>query len=166
MKVFDERGKLFGVINILDLFLIIVLLGAIAFAGIKYFTPGDTAAGPGAAKAPVTYVLFNSNSHGFVVDKINVGDTLRDVGSNVVLGTIVDIEVGEAKHVVTTADGRMVQTTVPDKKQLYVTMESEATMAGEVAVIGGTQLLVGTSLQAKGPEYVLPFLISDVRIGE
>ena len=35
----DEKGRLFGKINIVDLLIVLVLIAAVAFVGIKYVMP-------------------------------------------------------------------------------------------------------------------------------
>lgn len=166
MKLFDERGKLFGFINILDLFLIIILLGALAFAGMKFLQSDQSTNVGQANKQTVEYVLFNSNSHPFVLDKVNIGDTIRDADTNVVLGKIVAMERDQATDLVTTADGKMIKSPVPNKEQVLLTIEAEANVVDGVASLGSIQLLVGNQLSVKGPEYIFPVLISNVSIGE
>lgn len=41
MKIIDEKGKLFGLINIIDLLIIVVLVFAIVFAAKRYFIKPD-----------------------------------------------------------------------------------------------------------------------------
>ena len=41
MKVIDKEGKLFGLINILDLIIVLVLIFAVVFGAKRYFTKPD-----------------------------------------------------------------------------------------------------------------------------
>ena len=41
MKIIDKEGKLFGLINILDLIIILVLIFAVVFGAKRYFTKPD-----------------------------------------------------------------------------------------------------------------------------
>ena len=38
-KVLDEKGRLFGKVNIVDLLIVLVIIAAVAFVGIKYVLP-------------------------------------------------------------------------------------------------------------------------------
>src|SRR5690554_7534733 len=62
MKLIDQNGKVFGVINILDLFLILLLLAAGTFAGLKFIGTdgGGNIGGGGGGDKAITYTLFNS----------------------------------------------------------------------------------------------------------
>ena len=41
MKIMDEKGKLFGKLNIIDLLAIVIILAALLFAALKLFGSGD-----------------------------------------------------------------------------------------------------------------------------
>jgi hypothetical protein len=166
MKAIDEKGKIFGVINILDLFLILLLIGALVFAGIKFTQNEDVASGPKTTKE-VTYVLYNSAEHPFVVDQIKVGDIIKDKDKNVPIGKVVSIDKQPGKAAVSTADGRMVMATVPEKYSVYITVKTKATVSGHTAVgEGDNALLVGSKLSIKGPKYMIETIISKVNLGE
>ncbi|WCN38488.1 DUF4330 domain-containing protein [Aneurinibacillus uraniidurans] len=166
MKVIDEKGKFFGWINILDLFLIILLLGAAAFAAVK-FTHGDEIAVGPVTKKQVTYTLYNSAEHPFVVNQIKVGDIIRDKDKNVPIGKVVAVKVAPGKTAVPTADGRMVMSDVPEKLSVYITVQTNAVVqGGQAQGEGQTPLLAGNKVSVKGPKYMIETLISDVNLGD
>lgn len=166
MKVIDERGKLFGWLNILDLFLIILLLGAGAFAALK-FTQGDTIATGPVSKKEVTYTLYNSAEHPFVVNQIKTGDIIRDKDKNVPIGKIISVKKEPGKVAVPTADGRMVMSTVPEKYSIYITVQTNAVIqGGQGEGEGKTPLLAGNKVSIKGPKYMIETIISDVNLGD
>lgn len=162
MKLIDERGKLFGRINVIDLLLILIVLGALAFVGVK-FLGKDNIPIIAADKKTTTVTLFANAVHPFVVDKIKVGDVLRLTSNSAVFGKIVDIRKDKATSVVSTADGKFVNSEIPDKYLLYIDIEGEATSSGGSLSIGGQTLLVGDSLSVKGANYTLKGLISDLK---
>lgn len=55
MKIIDEKGKLFGKLNLIDLLVVVVLIAAILFLALR-FTKGDTAA-PIGSTTPLTYTV-------------------------------------------------------------------------------------------------------------
>lgn len=167
MKVIDEKGRLFGFLNLLDLFLIVVLIGAAIFAGMKFMNPGgDIQIGQASGQREVTYTLYNSGEHPFVVNVIKEGDVIRSVDNNGVIGTVVSVEKKQAMNYVNTADGRTVLAPVPDKYEVYVHMKANATVSGNSASAGGQNLLAGNRLTVKGPVYMMEALIRDVEIGD
>ena len=65
MKLFDEKGKVFGKINVIDLLVIIVIIAALIVVGIKVFGGGqanqgansDSSVQPGDAAERLTYTV-------------------------------------------------------------------------------------------------------------
>lgn len=55
MKILDEKGKLFGKLNIIDLLAILVLVAALAFGGYKLATRGSSGGGTAAEGTSLTY---------------------------------------------------------------------------------------------------------------
>ncbi|ERI09579.1 DUF4330 domain-containing protein [Aneurinibacillus aneurinilyticus] len=166
MKAIDQKGRVFGAINILDLFLILLLIGALVFAGIKFTQGQDVGTGPKTQKE-LTYVLYNSAEHPFVVNQIKKGDVLRNKDNNQKIGEVVSIDKQPGKVAVTTADGRMVMSTVPEKFSVFITVKTKGSTIGETAVgEDGSALLAGTKVSVKGPKYMIETLISEVNAGE
>ena len=56
----DEKGRLFGKINIVDLLVILVIVIAAVFVGVK-FLGGGSSGGIGAAKTKVVYTVLVEN---------------------------------------------------------------------------------------------------------
>src|SRR5699024_4783144 len=108
----------------------------------------------------------NSGEHPFVVDEIKEGDQIRAVENNGVLGTVVSIEKKPAMNYVNTADGKTVLAPVPEKYEVYVHMEANATVSGNSASVGGVGLLAGNRVKIKGPAYLMEVLVRDVEIGD
>ncbi|WP_051331206.1 DUF4330 domain-containing protein [Aneurinibacillus terranovensis] len=165
MKVIDQKGKFFGLINILDLFLIVLLIAALAYAGVKYTHNKELGPGPAKTKE-VTYVLYNSAEHPFVVNAITVGDTIRNKDSNTNLGQVVKVDKGPGQQAVPTADGHMVMSTVPGKSSIYITVKAQATVSGQSGVVQDTALLAGNKVTIKGPKYMIDTVISSVNLGD
>lgn len=166
MKLIDRQGKLFGWINILDLFLIVLLLAAGAFAAMKFL---GTDSGPvsfgGSEQKKITYVLYNSNEFPFVIDRVKIGDTLKSVNTNGILGQVVGVTTDQSMAYVATTDGKMILSPVPEKKEILITVETTATISGGHPLAGGEQLLVGNRLKVKGPDYQIEVIISSAELG-
>ena len=62
----DEKGRLFGKVNIVDLLIIIIVLAAAAFIGMKVLGPDSAAANT----QDVRITMFCEESPTFVVDQL------------------------------------------------------------------------------------------------
>ena len=89
MKIADEKGRLFGKINIIDLLVIIVILAAVCFALFRYVLP-DKDKGPEQA---CEMVLYCHDAPRFTAEQVKVGDTVWDQGTDTDLGTVKSVEI-------------------------------------------------------------------------
>lgn len=161
MKIIDRQGKLFGVINILDLFLILILIGAGIFAASKFLGTGDEGILTTGEKQTVTYKLYNSAEHSFVIDRIKPGAVIRNADNNQVIGQVLDIEKYPGKTYLATADGEMVLSEVPNKYESIITIRTTEAV-GSTPSVGGVNLLVGNRLRIKGADFQMEVLIYDI----
>ena len=117
MKVIDEKGRLFKIINVVDL---LVLLAVILVAGgivWKLFSPAVSDAV--APQVKLTAVMRIRGATPFLVKEVNanplVGKKLV-AGNSYTSAVIVNVEIVPYVQQVTTADGRIVEATDPPKK--------------------------------------------------
>lgn len=161
MKWIDEKGKLWGRINIIDLALILILIVAVAFVGMKFMNKGEITII--AEKQEVTLTIFTNAIFPFVKDQMQVGDIIRLEKNNAILGKVEHLDVRNGYTLVSTADGRWLEAEIPNKFAIDIVIKGEATKSGEFLSIGGTQLLIGTEFIIKGPKYTAKGVISDVK---
>lgn len=162
MKWIDEKGRLWGRINLIDLALIIIVIAALAFAGMKFLSKGDIPI-IAAEKQTVTFTLFTNSVFNFVKEQMKEGDVIRLQTNNAVLGTVERLDVRAGYGLIATDDGRWVEADIPNKYSIDIVIKGEATKSGEALSVGGMQLLVGTEITVKGPKYTVKGLISDVK---
>ena len=106
-KFLDDQGKLFGLINPLDLGVLLILL----VVGIKIFS--DYRPAPLQLKQnPVTYGLLLRNAPPYLVESIAVGQDLFLEEYHVYLGKII-VKKAQPAELVIEAGGRMVTTNSP-----------------------------------------------------
>lgn len=165
MSIIDNRGRLFGKINVIDFLLILVILAAVAFG--VYKVTQDSGALPVLSPTKKVIVEFYGNSiYPFVVENMNEGDTIRTLETNDVIGKLVSKRVEQAISLNATDDGRTVISKVPDKNLVYLQVEGEAKLVNGILTIGQTPLLVGYDLKIKGTDFSIPSVISKVTVVE
>ena len=94
MKVVDEKGKLFGKLNVIDLLVIILIIAAAVVVGVKLLGGGDAG---GAESTQLTYTVHLTAQDADLVDQlaayVNTATGARDqlmAGGSLVNGYIVD----------------------------------------------------------------------------
>ena len=114
MKIINEKGKLFGLINIVDLLVLIAAVAVAAGVGYKLFAPQiKESVQP---QVELTAIVRVRGATPFLVTEVErnsqVGKQLVS-GNSYVNGTIEDMKIEDYAQQVTTADGRIVTAVEP-----------------------------------------------------
>lgn len=163
MPWLDERGRLFGRVNIVDLTVLVLVLFVAARLGLK--SRLLRAVNPSTVK-PVEVVLVVEDVRQATVDAIQEGETVLNTKSNAALGKLVRKEVRPAQKEVATADGRLVLAESPFKKDVYLTVRGEGQVTSNVILLGGAEMRVGASVPVKGLKFSVNSTVLDVKVGE
>ncbi len=161
MKWIDEKGKLWGRINIIDLALILIVLAALAFVGMKFLGKGEIAII--SEKQSVTVSIFTNGVFPFVKEQMQTGDEVRLQSNNALMGKIERLDIRNGFALIATADGRWVEADIPEKYSIDIVINGEAVKSGDSLSIGGTPLLVGSEVTIKGPKFWVKGIIMDVQ---
>lgn len=161
--IIDEKGRLFSKISIVDIAVVIFLICAILFVGIKFFAPAENISG--AEETAYEYTFKVDNIRQASVDALvkSVGKTVYDA-EGAFLGTIRKIESEEPyKTAVTKADGTMVTTEVPGKYTVKAVVEVTARKTTDsIMVSNKRELSVGSHLSITTPEITVEVVIASI----
>ncbi len=138
--IIDEKGKLFGKVNIIDLVIILVIIAAVAFVGFKFLAPGMNNADT-AGVAEVKFYIEEVSD--FVADKIQIGDRLMDEAKNVSLGVVTNIEFAPAVSYGTNSEGKWVTSSKEGYKSMILTGEVQATKYDHGMIVNASKYYVG-----------------------
>ncbi|MDK2925324.1 MAG: hypothetical protein PWQ41_1098 [Bacillota bacterium] len=163
MPWLDERGRLFGRVNIVDLTVLTLVLIVAARLGLK--SRVLRAVNPSTVK-PVEVVLVVEDVRQATADAMQEGETVLNTKSNAVLGKLVKKEVRPAQKEVQTADGRLVLAESPFKKDVYLTVRGEGQVTSNVIILGGAEMRVGASVAVKGLKFSVNSTVLGVKVGE
>lgn len=152
MKVINEKGKLFGLINIVDLF---VLLAVIAVAGgicWKLFAPSVKAAT--SPQVEMTTVLRVRGATPFLVAELEregndqVGKRLVS-GNDYVDATIESLSIEDYVQQIPTADGQIANALDPSKKDIIIVVKSKVAEGAAAPKIGTQEVRAGRTFIIK-----------------
>lgn len=147
MKLINEKGKLFGVINLIDLTALLLVLFLIAAVGYKVLSP-KIATSP-TAKGEVTAVIkctFRSE---------NVAKSVQK-GQQLVFGTdfikeayVTDVKYNAADYTSTDAQGNVHYVKHPVLKDIYITINAKTNTNAPTLKIGTQELCQGKKFTLK-----------------
>ncbi len=139
----DEKGKVFGKLNLLDLCFLIILVIAMIGAGIYFVRGNQTTEGT----IPLTYTLEIQNRDAAYFEHVKVGEQVTDGVTKAYMGKIVGFS-KQPSQVITQADGELLLSHPEGRFDGYVVIEADAKVSYPNIMIGDetATLKIGKSL--------------------
>ncbi|MFQ9128009.1 MAG: DUF4330 domain-containing protein [Butyricicoccaceae bacterium] len=168
MKIINEKGKLFGLINIVDLLVLIAAVAVAAGVGYKLFAPQiKESVQP---QVELTAIVRVRGATPFLVTEVErnsqVGKQLVS-GNSYVNGTIEDMKIEDATRSRSpTADGRIVTAVDPDKKDIVFTIKTTVPKGTATPSIGTQEVRAGRTFIVKTNDFETSGNIDSVDIAE
>lgn len=144
MKIVNEKGKLFGLINIIDL-AVVLILALIIVGGVSRFRTKPIIANDD-SNAVITFEVKDIRMA--TVENINVGDPLYHYDKGGYIGDISSVKVEPYMEPVE-LDGKWVNAEVPEKYVAIFTVEGEVRDNPDFIVSGGEQTRIGVEFRVK-----------------
>ena len=143
LKLIDKKGKLFGLINAIDLCIIVVVVVLIAGAVYKFKFMDKTS--NTAAMQNVTYTVKIEKIRNYVFDNVEVGDELFDKTSGNDIGKIVKVDSEQATENIQLNNGTYIKGNVENRINVILTVEAPAVKNSSGTFVNRTyELLVGS----------------------
>lgn len=142
--IIDKNGKLFGKINIIDLLVILLIIGAGIGFGLRFVS---TAADNVRSQTKLTYVVEVENIRSYAVDALQKKGIATDTKTKNIIGEIVDVSASAMKTQALKADGTTVFAEVPGKYSARVTVTADGRESDRGYFVGeNIELSVGSSV--------------------
>lgn len=167
MKIINEKGKLFGVVNIVDLLVLLAVIVVAAGVGYKLFAP--QIADATAKQVPMTAIVRVRGATPFLVAEVQRNDQVGKQivsGSSYTAATITDVKVEDYIQQIQTADGRIVDALDPSKKDIIFTIETTVADGTAAPSIGTQEVRAGRTFIVKTNDFETTGNIDSVQIGE
>ncbi|MCR4431782.1 MAG: DUF4330 domain-containing protein [Tepidanaerobacteraceae bacterium] len=159
MRLIDDNGRVLGIINIIDLLVILLILGV---AG-RYVAKSQIKPA-GVQTRNIQITLLVKDVREATSSVIKVGDIVRETKTNLVLGKVTNVEVKPADTLVNTADGRVVNYPNPILKDVYVTLVGTGTAGENAVVVGNSEVRIGTQLSVKTNIYAVITTVMGIKV--
>lgn len=167
MKIINEKGKLFGIINIVDLVIlvaVVVVVGAIVW---QVF--GDRVSDAVSQQEEVTLVVAIPDCPPDLVEEAMRQDLVGKqlvMSSSYVDAYITDVWTEAYSEDVTSADGSLVYATSPTAQTIYVEIVGQVAANSATPKIGSQELRAGRSFIVKTQTFESTGTIYYMQIGD
>lgn len=136
----DEKGRIFGKLNILDLFIIAFVVLVLVLGGL-YFTRDNANASD---KVKVQYTVEVLAKDASYIEHIVPGEKVVDGVTKQDMGKIVSFTQKDAMQIKEDMVGKkFVASKIPDKKDVYITMELDADINYPDICSGSEKIKIG-----------------------
>lgn len=144
MKIIDKKGKLFGIINIIDLMVLIIAI-LLVVGGAKRLK-SQPAISEDNVNVRLTFEIPEVRMA--TVENVVKGDTLEHYDRGELVGEIIEVDYEPFTRPIE-GEGEWIQAEVPDKYNTKVVVEAKGNDSPDVLTVGGEQMRVGTQYRMK-----------------
>ncbi len=144
MKIVNEKGKLFGLINIIDL-MVVLILALIVVGGASRLKTKPIIVNED-SKAVITFEV--SDVRMATVENIIVGDPIYHYDKGGFIGNITDVKVEPYKEPVE-SNGQWVNAEIPEKYVATFTVDADVRDNPDVIIAGNEQTRIGVQFRVK-----------------
>ncbi|HHY34236.1 MAG TPA: DUF4330 domain-containing protein [Firmicutes bacterium] len=148
MKLWDEKGRIFGKISVVDLaiiFLFVLALGWFLYSrfGVNLRRQIEE------RTVPCEITLLVPAVRRPTVEAIRKSQAMFEFKTNAYVGTVSSVREEPANVWFLNNDGRWVMTPASDRSDVYVTLKAEARVGENVITVNGVEVRVGQSVNLK-----------------
>ena len=164
MKLIDEEGKLFGIVNVIDvcIIIIVIVLGVGAFYKFNVLDKTSSTA----AMQPITYTVRVDKIRDFVLSNVETGDTIFDQASGNAIGTIVNVESEQAYEYINMPDGTFTKAPVENRINVIFTIEADAVVNDSGCYVNRTfELLRGSQTKYMTKYFECTGIVESINVG-
>lgn len=160
-----KSRKLFGIFNIVDVILILLVIAA-GIVGAKLFLGGGTGQTTAETKT-YSYVVMGQEVVEETADFPVVGGNAYNSSTSAYLGIVKEIKTEPfTETMFNRATGSYEKVPVAGYSDIYVTIEGNGTETEKDITVEGQTVKVGMELNVKGKGYAFKGIIVEVRDGE
>lgn len=167
--IIDNKGKLFGKINVIDLLIVVVIVAAVALIAFKTVIPDggtETTQSGEVVKQEDVDVFFEFYAEEvpeYVVDgTMKKGDKVTEVGTDNLMGEIVDFEIKDSVAYASDDEGKWVASPKPNYKSVRVRCKGKGDYYEHGCKIKGAKYYVGHTMTIAAGRAKLYLKISDI----
>ena len=159
MKIIDEKGKLFGLINIIDLSVLLVVV-LLVVGGASRFKAKPTVTGK-LSEALIDFEV--SNVRMATVNQIAEGDQVFHYDKGTLIGEVVEVSVEPYKDVIE-GDNEWIESEVPNKYIVNFKVKADVKDSQDVIIAGEEQMRVGISYRVKNKKAAFTGTVMDIEV--
>jgi hypothetical protein len=147
MKIIDEKGKLFGWVNVFDLFVVLVIIAGVFFVTSR-LNFNETEVSTVEVDVDITFLIEDVRVE--TVDAMIIGDQMYEYDTNLYFGEVIGFEYENHPVYIETESGNLIKAENPDRYDLYVKIRATAIEGPFNLSVATKRVVVGRHLTLLG----------------
>jgi len=164
LKLIDDKGKVFGLINIIDLVVLVFVVALVLGGAYRIYGPqqnGDVFQQEGDVVLIKGRVFDVSQ---YTADVVQKGDTLIDTAAQMPFGEVVSVETVPHRRLVDTAEGKVVLSEVPERYDVILSIKGVARVSEHAIRMASHDVRVGSRIVLGAKDYMVATTILQVEV--
>ncbi len=145
--IVDEKGKLFGKINLLDLLIVVILIG-VGFV-VVYKMNNSNVISPFVQKDKITTVFLLEEVIEGIVPSLTEGEPVTDRVTGALMGYVKKIDIYPSMVYEANSEGQMVRSAKPGYNALRITVEGEGIYSETRVVFNNNDYFINKSMEIR-----------------
>lgn len=154
-RFLDDRGRLLGKVNIVDLVVLLVIVAVVVFAAVRLTSGGRV------ETVPVKVVFVEFRVDQTLVAGLQGRGTVRDTGGNVI-GEVQSVQVAPSTNELLTTQGEFKTFASSTKSDVTFVVTGTGTVSDSTVHVGRLAARVGAAVHLVGPGYEAETTIANV----
>lgn len=145
--IIDKKYKLFGLINIIDFFIILAFICAVGFVGYRLIPHNKQSTAAKTEDIEITF--YGSEVPEYAASNAKSGELVRDQSKSNNLGSVKEIKILPSDSYATDSNGQWVKSPKPGYNSIYITVSAKGTFGDTGVTIGNSPYYTGNTLEIK-----------------
>jgi hypothetical protein len=145
VRLIDDRGRLFGKINVVDILVLLVIVALAVFVALR---GTDEVGAPESVPVKITFVIQPTDPR--MLDAYTALGPLKDMSGRTI-GTIEKAEISQLAPVQFSGKGWEFDLKVPVAPDVVFVVSGQGYLAGDSVHVGALAARVGANIQLVGP---------------
>ncbi len=147
MKLVDDKGRIFGIINYVDLLIvlaIVIVLGRFVLVKGDGILPEELNT-DSSQEVEVLYYIKGVKEAS--IQGVKIGDVFRHGATNSVIGEVTNIEIQPSAIMTTDEKGKVIYSEIPDRFDMYLTIKGKGQVTEFDIKVANDEIKIGKSMQ-------------------
>lgn len=151
MKIIDDKGRIFGLINYIDLFFLLAIIFIFSrfILTDKELNLSKGLNNENLEEVEILYLI--SGIKDVSIDSVNIGDVFKSVTTKDVVGEVIKKDVETSYLMTTDEKGKVIYSEIPDRFDMYLTIKANGLITDDGIKVANEDIKIGmtSDIQSK-----------------